>query len=59
MATVSILADEAPYYTIEVAFGDHQFQQVIVSALSGPALDEQLQQYADEYERQWLALASD
>jgi hypothetical protein len=59
MATFTILNDSAPYYTIRVEFGPYSFDQMIISSLTGPALDAFLQSYADEYEEAYVAPLAD
>jgi hypothetical protein len=61
VATVEILDQSdagggAQYITVRVAFPDHEFVQLLISAQVGEALTAQLQAYADEYEAAWLAL---
>jgi hypothetical protein len=46
----------AQYITVRVAFPDHEFVQLLISAQVGEELTTQLQAYADEYEAAWLAL---
>lgn len=59
MATYTILVDNAPYYTIRVEFGDHSFDQLLISSLTGPALAAFFQSYADEYEEVYVPLLTD
>ena len=56
MATYSVLESKDGYSTVQVEFADQVFVQQIVSPLTGPKLDKQLQDYADAYEAEWLAL---
>lgn len=56
MATYTILADSAPYYTVRVEFGEQTFEQTLVSAPTGAELEAQLQGYADQYEADWNAM---
>ncbi|MFM1991275.1 MAG: hypothetical protein RJA99_4232 [Pseudomonadota bacterium] len=56
MAEVSILSAAAPYYTVRVQFGEHAFEQTLVSINSGQALTAQLQEYGDAYEAQYGAM---
>ena len=56
MATYTILAAGAPYYTVRVEFGDQAFEQTLVSAKTGAQLDAQFQAYADQYELDWNAM---
>jgi hypothetical protein len=64
MAEYKILEESAPdpegvtRSTIRVEFEDQKFDQPIVTTSDGVALEAQLQNYADEYERQWLDLVS-
>lgn len=55
MAKFEIIADDKPYYTVKVSFGDQEFVQSIVSDKTGKALETQLQAYADDYEKAWSA----
>ena len=55
MAEFAILASNAPYYTVSVSFGDQEFKQDVVSTLTGNKLNDHLQEYADDYERDWVA----
>jgi hypothetical protein len=58
MAGVEIISDNAPYYTVKVSFGSHEFIQVITSPKTGAGLQKQLQDYADDYEAQFTAAAA-
>lgn len=51
MPRAEIIDGEGPYYTIRViCSGDRVFEQAIYSPLTGKALADLLQAYADEYE---------
>lgn len=56
MATYKILRDNAPYYRIEVSFGDQVFVQDII--VSSPTPEQDFQRYADTYEADWAAQQS-
>lgn len=55
MATFEIIETNKPYYRIRVEFQGNQFEQTIVSLKTGAALTAQLQDYADQYEADWMA----
>ena len=44
--------------TIRVEFEDQRFDQPIVTTNKGAALSAQLKDYAEDYERQWVALVA-
>ena len=55
MATYAIKADSAPYVTLVVSFGDHVFEQTIITDKKGAQRDAFLQAYANEYEQAFIA----
>lgn len=55
MATVKVTQSAPPYYTLRVEFDGLTFDQTIVSDKTGAELLEQVQAYADDYERDWAA----
>lgn len=59
MATVTVLDNAKPYYKIRVSFNGMDFDQNIVSAKTGAALQTQLQAYADEYEAGYAGTSPD
>jgi hypothetical protein len=56
MASCTILADSAPYYTVRIEFGEQTFDQTLVSVNTGAELVAQFQAYADQYEIDWNAM---
>lgn len=58
MATFEIInkspAEDTTYYTIKVSFGEHEFEQTVMSSKTGKALTTFLQSYADDYETAYL-----
>lgn len=48
MASISIIADNAPYYLVEVVCGEQRFVQNII--LTGDDIQGALDNYAREYE---------
>lgn len=60
MATFTVLSntagpDQTAYVQLTVAFGDHEFTQLIVTGDDPDSLPLTLQQYADTYEADWVA----
>lgn len=58
MATFEIIEATPIYYVIDVHFLGLVFRQMIASIKTGINLNDQLQKYADDYEREWVALQS-
>lgn len=56
MATFEIIEATPIYYVIDVCFLGLVFRQMIASIKTGVSLDSQLQKYADDYEKDWIAL---
>jgi hypothetical protein len=56
MATYSIVESNPIYYLIDVCFREMTFRQLIASSLLSGNLSEMLQEYADRYEQDWIAL---
>lgn len=56
MASISIVSAYAPYYSVIVEFEGMAFDQLIVSNLVGAPLDDQLQEYANQYQSDWTDL---
>ena len=56
MASASVEYSNTPYYGVTVAFGEQTFFQIIISYLIEADFINMLQNYADDYEREWLAL---
>lgn len=55
MASYTIVADNSPYLTIDVEFMAQTFRQDVIVPVEGKARDKRLQEYADQYEADWLA----
>jgi hypothetical protein len=55
MASFEIIENNAPYYKIVVRFNGFEFGQSLVSSKTGEDLQTQLQGYADDYEREYVA----
>ena len=53
MATYEIIEDNAPYYKIAVRFGRNRFEQSVIAEGTAAQAAAKLQQYADDYERDW------
>jgi hypothetical protein len=56
MADFVVLDTAPPYHTVRVQIGGAEYLQLLTSAHSGEALTQQLQAYADEYERELVSL---
>jgi|SanBayMetagenome_1026888.scaffolds.fasta_scaffold00146_7 hypothetical protein len=56
MATYTIVEATPIYYIIDVEFSGFVFRQLIASDLLNGNLDAMLQQYADKYETDYLAM---
>ena len=56
MATFQIVEATPVYYVVDVHFSGLVFRQTLVSVKTNGSLDNQLQQYADQYETDWLSL---
>lgn len=50
MAEVTIISDNAPYYTILVKIGESAFKQTVYSELKDAELEKFLRSCADEYQ---------
>lgn len=55
MASASVEQENAPYFGVTVSFGEKIFFQIIISYLIGADFTALLQNYANEYEQQWIA----
>ena len=58
MATYKIEKIEGIYITVTVSFQDRLFWQQLVTNATGDALEQSLQNYSDQYEKDWLNLRS-
>lgn len=58
MATYKIEKIEGIYITVTVSFQDRLFWQQLVTNATGDALEQSLQNYSDQYEKDWLNLQS-
>jgi len=56
MATFQIVEATPVYYVVDVCFSGLVFRQTLVSVKTNGSLDNQLKQYADQYETDWLLL---
>lgn len=56
MTSISIVSAYAPYYSVLVEFEGMAFNQLVVSNLVGLMLDDQLQDYANQYQSDWTDL---
>jgi hypothetical protein len=56
MATFQIIEATPIYYVVDVHFSGLVFRQTLVSVKTNGNLNSQLQQYADQYESDWLSL---
>jgi hypothetical protein len=56
MAAYKIEHAAGGYLAVTVTFQGQEFLQQLVTEKTGAALDAQLQSYADQYERDWLAM---
>ena len=56
MATFEIIEATPIYYVVDVHFSGLVFRQTLVSVKTNGSLNNQLQQYADQYETDWLSL---
>jgi hypothetical protein len=56
MATFQIVEATPVYYVVDVYFSGLVFRQTLVSVKTNGSLTTQLQQYADQYETDWLSL---
>ena len=57
MAGYTVLDAAPPYCTVEVQIGEAVFAQTLITDRKGAALAQQLQEYADAYERDLLGNA--
>jgi type II secretory pathway component PulF len=57
MATYSIVEETPIYYLIDVSFDGKTFRQLIASELVNGDLDNMLQEYADQYEHEYMQSA--
>lgn len=56
MATFNIIEATPIYYLIDVIFSGMTFRQLLATELLNGNLDSMLQEYADKYEQDWLAM---
>jgi hypothetical protein len=56
VATFEIIEATPIYYVVDVHFSGLVFRQTLVSVKTNGSLNNQLQQYADQYETDWLSL---
>jgi hypothetical protein len=55
MATYSIVEATPIYYLVDVSFQGMTFRQLLASSLINGNLSAMLQEYADQYEQDWVA----
>lgn len=58
MATYQIVSSAGDYHLVVVEFSGHSFAQNITTKLKGEALESFVQSYADEYEADYVEVAS-
>jgi len=56
VADYIVLDTAPPYHTVKVLIGGAEYLQLLTSSHSGEALAQQLQEYADAYERELVSL---
>jgi hypothetical protein len=59
VATYKIEQTDGVYVTVTVCFQGQEFRQQLIISDDNETLNQRLQEYSDQYEKDWLALQTD